>query len=113
MSRRRPQEKKMQKTIASQRISYLFALAELCAREGKLALANRYVELARKISMKYLVPIPVEFKRRFCTHCYQYLLPATTCRVRIHRGMIITYCHSCKKYSRMPLHHRKSSKSNS
>lgn len=101
----------IQKTIASQRITYLFTLAESYARQGKLALANRYVELARKISMKYLVPIPGEFKRRFCTHCYHYLLPPMTCRVRIHRGMIITYCHSCKKYSRIPLHHRRPSES--
>ncbi len=102
----------MQKVIASQRITYLFRLAETCAREGKLVLANRYVELARKISMKYLVPIPTEFKRRFCTHCYQYLLPPITCRVRIHRGMIITYCLCCKQYSRMPLHQRKESTHN-
>ena len=97
----------MQKVIASQRIAYLFRLAESYALEGKFVLANRYVELARKISMKYLVSIPPEFKRRFCTHCYQYLLPPVTCRVRIHRGMIITYCLSCKKYGRIPLHHRK------
>ena len=107
MSRRRPQEKKMQKAIASQRITYLFRLAESYARAGRLTLANRYVELARKISMKYLVPIPTEFKRRFCTHCYQYLLPSVTCRVRISRGRIITYCLSCKQYSRIPLRHRR------
>jgi ribonuclease P protein subunit RPR2 len=62
--------------------------------------------LARTISMRYLVPLPPEYKRRFCTHCYGYLLPSVTCRVRIHRGMIITYCHKCKHHSRIPLRNR-------
>jgi ribonuclease P protein subunit RPR2 len=71
-------------------------------------LSDRYVALARKISMKYLVPIPTEYIRRFCKHCNNYLLPPLTCRVRIHRGMIITFCSNCKKYSRIPLRERSS-----
>ena len=103
MSRKRVEQKKVHKHIAQHRITYLFSLAEEYALQGKLGLANRYVSLARRISMKYLVPIPPEYKRRFCTHCYSYALPGVTCRVRIHRSMIITYCCSCKKLSRIPL----------
>lgn len=95
--------KKIQKTIASSRINHLFTLAEKYALSGRLNLANRYVELARKISMRYLVPMPKEFKRRFCKHCYQYLLPHVTCRIRIHRSKLIIYCHNCKRYTRIPL----------
>jgi ribonuclease P protein subunit RPR2 len=106
MNRKHGEKKKVQKNIARHRIHYLFSLAEECALEGKLNLSDRYVAIARTISMKYLVAIPTEHARRFCKHCYSYLLPPLTCRVRIHRGMIITYCSSCKKYSRIPLHER-------
>ncbi|MDH7516750.1 MAG: hypothetical protein QHH19_00105 [Candidatus Thermoplasmatota archaeon] len=100
MPRRIIKDKKTQKTIARSRINHLFILAEKYALSGRLNLANRYVDLARKISMRYLVPIPKEFKRCFCKHCYQYMLPNVTCRVRIHRGKLITFCNHCKKYTR-------------
>ncbi|MBN1280860.1 MAG: ribonuclease P [Candidatus Thermoplasmatota archaeon] len=103
MSRRRSEKKKQYKQIAARRIPYLFSLAEAAALQGRLGLADRYVALARKLSMKYLVPIPPEFKRRFCPHCYHYLLPSVTCRVRLHRGMIITYCSLCHRLHRIPL----------
>lgn len=104
MYQKHREEKKDQKNIGRRRIHYLFSLAENYALKGKLNLSDRYVGLARKISMKYLVPIPVWYTRRFCKHCYCYLLPPMNCRVRIHRGLIITYCYKCKKYSRIPLH---------
>jgi ribonuclease P protein subunit RPR2 len=103
MSRKKALDKKMQKIIAKGRISKLFILAEENALSGELNLSNRYVELARKISMRNLAPIPKKYKRRFCKHCYKYLLPNVTCRVRIHRGKIIVYCHNCRKYTRIPL----------
>jgi ribonuclease P protein subunit RPR2 len=96
-------KRKLWKSIAENRIKRLFALAERYALDDRLDLADRYVFLARKISMRYLVPVPREFKRRFCKHCYCYLLPDVTCRVRIHRNRIIVYCHGCKKFMRMPL----------
>jgi len=96
-------DKKNQKTIAKNRIIQLFNLAEQCALTDRLNLADRYVEIARKISMRHLVSIPKEFRKRFCKHCYSYLLPHTTCRIRIHRGKLIIYCHNCNKYTRIPL----------
>ena len=103
MSRKIKIDKKIQKTIAKKRINKLFSMAEQCAFSGKLNLANRYVEIARKISMRYLIPIPREFKSRFCKHCYSYLLPDVTSRVRFHRGKIVIYCNNCQKYTRIPL----------
>ena len=108
MNRRYGEKKKLQKNIAQHRIQYLFSLAEKYALQGKLILSDRYVALARKISMKYLVPIPLEYKRRFCKHCYCYMLPPLTCRVRVHHATIIIYCSKCKKYSRIPLYNRSS-----
>ncbi|MBN2599707.1 MAG: ribonuclease P [Candidatus Thermoplasmatota archaeon] len=104
MSRKNNGKKQVHRTIARHRIRYLFSLAETCALKGELSRSDRYVMLARKMSMKYLVPIPVEYTWRFCKHCYCYHVPSLTCRVRIHHGMIISYCTRCKKFHRMPLH---------
>ena len=105
MSKKINNRKKIQKKIAKRRIIRLFTLAENYALSGRLKLSDRYVYLARKISMKYLVPIPKEFKRRFCKHCYHYLLADTNCRIRIHRGRLIIHCDNCKKFTRIPLKH--------
>jgi len=103
MTKRSPKDKKNQKKIALERIKKLFYLSEQKAREDRLDLSNRYVEIARKISMRYLVPIPSEFKRRFCKHCYSFLIPNKNCRIRINRGKVIIYCDNCKKYTRIPI----------
>ena len=101
--KRKLRNKKLQRKIAEQRIHRLFTLAEQNALDGKLWYANRYVEIARRISMHHRVPLSRGFKRFFCKHCYSFLLPSHTCRVRIHRGRIVVYCYNCKKLSRFPL----------
>jgi ribonuclease P protein subunit RPR2 len=103
MSHRNSRSKKVNKAIAKNRIERLFILAEKCALHGKFGLSNRYVFFARKISMRYLVPIPEKYKRNFCKHCYSYLIPVKNCRVRISRSKIIISCFNCKKYCRIPL----------
>src|SRR5512136_2822448 len=104
MSRKQNGKKQVCRMIAQRRIRYLFSVAETCGLEGKLTLSDRYIQLARKISMKYLVPIPKEYAYLFCKHCYSFQIPTQTCRVRIHRGMIVSYCTHCKRFSRRPLH---------
>ena len=101
--KRKLKDKKIQKQIALSRIKRLFFMAENNALSGNLSIANRYVSIARKISMKYLVPIPEEFKHRFCKHCYFFLLPYVNSRFRVHRGRLIIYCNNCNKYSRILL----------
>jgi len=103
MTKRNIRDKKIQKTISNIRINKLFSMAEQRALSGNFNLADRYVEIARKISMRTLVPISKEYKQRFCKHCYCYLLPDSNCRIRIHRGRLIIYCYNCKKYTRLPL----------
>lgn len=103
MSKRTKKDKIKNKKIAINRINKLFDIAEKSAFEGKISLANRYVNIARKISMKYLVPIPKEYKRCFCKHCYSFMLPNVTSRARINKGKIVFYCFKCKKYTRIPL----------
>jgi ribonuclease P protein subunit RPR2 len=102
MSKKRKTDKQMQKTIAKNRIKKLFLMAEQKAFDSNFILADRYVDIARKISMRCLVPIPVEFKRSFCKHCYSYLLPSINSRTRINKGKIIIFCKNCQKYTRIP-----------
>ena len=70
---KRPHSKKsgQLKEIALERINELFSQAEKVFRKSP-DLADRYVELARKIGMKYKTRIPPELKRQFCKHCYCY-----------------------------------------
>ena len=103
MSQKKRLTKKKQKDIAKRRINKLFILAEQKALEDEINHSNRYVKLARKISMKYLTTIPSEFKHKFCKHCHQYLISDKTSRVRIKRGKILIYCSRCNKFIRIPI----------
>ncbi len=88
--------------IAKERIEELFKQAELKFKEES-TLSDRYVELARKIGMKYKVRMPRELKRRFCKHCYKYLVPGVNCRVRNTNSKIVYSCFNCKKFMRFPV----------
>ncbi|MBN2111822.1 ribonuclease P [Candidatus Woesearchaeota archaeon] len=92
---------KEQVDTANKRIAELFSQAEQVFDEDP-KLADRYVEIARKISMKIKVRIPSSLKKRFCKHCYCYLVPGKNCRVRTHEGKVVYYCMQCKKYMRFP-----------
>jgi ribonuclease P protein subunit RPR2 len=93
-----------QKRIARERIQELFQEADKAFSNKNLGkdYSNRYVALARKIAMKYKVKIPSELKRRFCKHCYSFLVPGKNCSVRTHEGHVVYFCESCKKYMRYP-----------
>jgi len=67
------------------------------------SLSDRYVQLARKIAMKHKIKFPRELKRRFCKHCYAYLVPGKNCRVRIQKHRVIYFCEKCKNFMRFVL----------
>src|SRR3989344_8337821 len=90
------------KKEALEKINLLFYEAESQFKKNP-SLSNRYVDIARKIAMKYNIRIPRELKRKFCRHCYHYLVPDKTCRVRIHKSRVIYYCFNCKKFMRFML----------
>jgi ribonuclease P protein subunit RPR2 len=90
------------KEIVLSRIEKLFRLADEAALEHNFARANRYVSLARKIAMKYQYPLPSKYKRRICKHCYSYILPGKTGRIRTRKGYITIYCNHCGKQSHFP-----------
>lgn len=95
-------DKKITKKEALEKIKVLFKEAKLQFSKNP-SLSNRYVKLARKIAMKYNIRMPREFKRKFCKHCYTYLVPSKNCRVRIHKSRVIYYCNKCKKFMRFVL----------
>ncbi|MDP3990083.1 MAG: ribonuclease P protein component 4 [archaeon] len=94
--------KHKQKEIAKERVKTLFEQAAIQFPKRK-DLANRYVALARKISMKVRMRIPPNLKRRFCKHCYKYLQPGVNSRVRTREGKVIISCLECNKFMRIPV----------
>lgn len=89
--------------IANERIELLFQFAETQRAAGKYQRLDRYVELARKIGMRYNVRIPLKYKRRYCKHCYAYLHPGRTADIRVRNKIIIVHCRNCGKLMRRSL----------
>ena len=95
----------MAKQIAVERVQRLFELADKRFsedREDNRELANRYVELARSIGMKYNVSIPGDLKKRMCGECHSFLVPGRNCKVRVNsKNSTINYrCDSCGHVNR-------------
>ena len=87
---------KTKQQIAKERIEILFKQAKENPK-----LANRYVQLARKISMKARTPIPAKLKRKFCKHCKTYFQRANY-KIRLKKGKKNYWCLSCNKLTRVP-----------
>ncbi len=101
--------KAIRKQVAGVRVKELFALADDMFPQDR-ALAQRYVDLARKMSMRHKVRMPSELKRKFCKHCYAYLRPGSTSRVRLQKSKVVMFCFSCKKFTRIPYTPRRKKK---
>ncbi|MCK4335183.1 MAG: ribonuclease P [Candidatus Aenigmarchaeota archaeon] len=91
------------KKIAKERIKILFDQA---GKEFKKhpERSKRYVELARKMGMRYNVRLTKEMKMRFCKKCFSYLKPGVNCRVRTRRDKqsVVLTCLDCGFVSRYP-----------
>jgi ribonuclease P protein subunit RPR2 len=102
--KRRPNRKPAyQQRIARERIEILFNLAE--KKFGKHPeLSNRYVELARKIGMRYNITLPKGLKRTFCRKCRSYIVPGKNCIVRTSSAQksVIVKCLECGNVMRFP-----------
>lgn len=91
--------------IALQRIRRLFTLAVENARNDP-DLAQRYVEIARKIAMKARVRMPREYRRLICKHCKRFILPGVNSRVRIQQRRephVVVTCLLCGGHMRFLL----------
>lgn len=92
----------MERRIAAERMATLFQLAETEALHRHADRARRYVELARRIGMRYNVRVPARFKRSFCKKCFAFLLPSVSARVRVSRGRVAVTCNTCGAVQRYP-----------
>jgi ribonuclease P protein subunit RPR2 len=88
-------DKAEERRIARARIARLFQLAEDRAQAGDDARAARYVLLARRVGMRYVVPLGRAERRRFCRQCGGFLLPGRTARVRARQGKVAVTCLAC------------------
>lgn len=100
-----------QKRIAEERISRLFELAEKEFRTHPER-SRRYVQLARKIAMRYTIQVPKAFKRKFCKKCYMYLVPGINSRVRTNarQHAVIIKCLACGNVMRFPYRRERAGK---
>ena len=77
----------------------IIRIMELAFSTNDLNLADRYVEIARRISMKARVRIPPYLKLFICRGCKRILIPGKTARFRIKqkggRKMIVISCLRC------------------
>jgi ribonuclease P protein subunit RPR2 len=100
------------RAIAGQRISTLFNLAKQTYHEDH-ALAQCYVDMARRIAMAAKLRLPTEYRRQVCRHCKTFILPGINCRVRTkqHREphLVIT-CLNCGHHTRILLAEREEAK---
>lgn len=96
--------KKKEQEIAKERIEILFKLANEVFHENK-SLAKRYLDLAKRISMRSKVRIPKEYKRFICKSCGNLLVPGVNCRVRIRHEkgtIVVVNCLDCGLIMRYP-----------
>ena len=98
-------EKWLERKIAKERIEILFSMMEKMKDED-YELTRRYIELARKIGMKYRVKIPKKFKILFCKKCL-YPYRAGKFRVRIRKSRVIITCLNCGYERRIPIRPKK------
>ncbi len=80
--------------LAKDRMKKLLEMA-LTANEKH---AMRYFALAKKIGMRFNVPIPREYKRKFCKNCFAYLKEGW----RLKKGVAHVTCKNCGKSMRYP-----------
>lgn len=92
----------MEQRIAEERIRRLFELADRRLDQKNDELADRYIELARDIGMKYNVSMPGELKKRFCSECGSFLRPGYNCQVRIDstKNTVKYRCSECGEVQR-------------
>ncbi len=107
--RRQTKKPDWQVRIAKERIKTLFSQAEKSAKESPVY-SRRYVELLKKIAMRYTIRLPKSIKRRLCKACNSFLIPGENCTVRTspkQQAVIIT-CKNCSYIQRFPYRKEKS-----
>ena len=95
--------------IAYERIYTLSALARQTIHE-RPDLAERYIDIARKIAMKTRVHLPKELRLLICRKCKRFIFPGISCRVRIQprrEPHVTITCLHCGHHMRIPIKGKK------
>jgi len=92
------------KDIAEQRIEILFEQALETAKKN-LTLAQRQIQIARRIAMKYNIRLPYEKRQLVCRGCKKLIIPGLNATVRLGRNpkAIRIRCLECGHIYRRPL----------
>jgi ribonuclease P protein subunit RPR2 len=99
----RQKQKEEANEIAKERIDRLFSLAEKAATAGDLERADRYVEMAWRIKLKFRARLSSAQKRLFCRKCLKFLADSKRGRYRTIKGVLEVKCLSCGETRRIPL----------
>ncbi len=91
-----------QKRIAKERIESLFREAERIAKD-KPQYARRCVSLAMKTAMRYNMPVPDKYRKRFCRRCHSFFTEGRfSARTRPEQKAVIIRCLACGSVKRYP-----------
>jgi ribonuclease P protein subunit RPR2 len=96
--------KKIIRRRALRSINALFKEAERVFNESPER-ADRYAQIARRISLRCKVRIPRKWKRRYCKKCHKFLRPGVNARVRLRNKKIVITCLECNNRVRIPYYH--------
>ena len=100
---RRGKKPRWQQKIARERIQILFSLAEKELKKHPER-SQRYIQLARKIGLRYNIRLTKEQKRKFCKGCSIPLVPGVTAKIRMDskKRTLIIKCLKCNRIYRHP-----------
>ncbi len=103
MIRKRSKKPEWHLKIAKERIEILFKLAEK-ELEKHPKRSKRYVELARKIGMRYNIRLSKKEKASFCKYCNTLLYIGKTCEgIKSNLPNIkLVKCLNCGKIKKIP-----------
>lgn len=90
--------------ISRERIADLFALAEKASTTDHPELADRYVQLARRIGMRYNIRFMPEYRELYCRGCSKFWVEGRTVRTRFRHGLRVRTCLACGRERRTPTH---------
>lgn len=93
-------KKESEREIARERMAELFEQAQKSFPK-RPDLADRYAQLARKISLKYKTPFKKEQKLSFCKNCSSFLVQGVNSRVRTNEGKLSIRCLKCNNIRRI------------
>ena len=63
--------------------------------KNNLELAERQAEIAKKISMKFKIKMPIEIRSSFCKKCKKFIVPNISSRVRVGQSNVKSISITC------------------